>query len=91
MYGTVHVMPTGALLPYTQAQYDKMAGAQLFNITTNLNLPRFSVLGSPRVFTVGKIVATGGFGPLIASLRRPLERPSARKIRAKVLLKKRHA
>lgn len=60
MYGTVHVLDATAALPYTQAQYDRLASAQVRNITSNLTLPAFSVKGAPRVYTVGKIVGTGG-------------------------------
>jgi plastocyanin len=60
MYGTVHVLDSGAALPYTQAQYNSLTAAQLANIVSNLTLPTFSVNGAPRVYTVGKIVGTGG-------------------------------
>jgi plastocyanin len=60
MYGTVHVLGSSATLPYTQAQYDKLAQMQLGNITTGLGIPAVQVKGTPRVYTVGKIVATGG-------------------------------
>jgi plastocyanin len=60
MYGTVHVLAAGAALPYTQDQYDRLARLQVNNIASNLTLPEFSVKGTPRVYTVGKIVATGG-------------------------------
>ena len=60
MYGTVHVLEAGATLPYTQAQYNSLASAESSNIVSNLTLPPFSVKGVPRVYTVGKIVSTGG-------------------------------
>jgi plastocyanin len=60
MYGTVHVLAASAALPYTQTQYDKAALGELFNIASFLTPPPFSVSGTPRVYTVGKIVATGG-------------------------------
>jgi plastocyanin len=59
MNGTVHVLDATAALPYTQNQYNNLARAQLGNITTNLTLPQSSG-GTPRVYTVGKIVGTGG-------------------------------
>jgi plastocyanin len=61
MNGTVHVLPVGAALPYSQAAYNLQSAAQVFDITSNL-VPNLSLLtgGLNRVYMVGKIVGTGG-------------------------------
>jgi plastocyanin len=61
MNGTVHVLDPSADLPYTQLAYNVQAAAQIVNITGNLiPVGLFANGANPRVYTVGKLVATGG-------------------------------
>ena len=61
MNGTVHVLDPSAVLPYTQLAYDAQTVAQIANIAGNLIPPGLFVYGAnSRVYTVGKIVSTGG-------------------------------
>ena len=60
MNGTVHVVNAAAALPYTQRAYDGQAKAQLQNLTENLIPDSLENYGRLQVFTVGKIVGTGG-------------------------------
>ena len=59
MYGLVHVLDSAAALPYNQAAYNDQAESQQERITSAL-IPEELSFGRNRVFTVGKIVATGG-------------------------------
>ena len=59
MNGAVHVLAATAALPYLQRHYDLQAKAQLQTLTTEV-IPEDLPYGSNRVFTVGKIVGTGG-------------------------------
>jgi len=60
MNGTVHVLAPSAALPYTQLGYNLKGLAELQHITSDL-VPDFIVAnGSNRIYTVGKLVATGG-------------------------------
>jgi plastocyanin len=61
MFGLVHVLDPTASLPYTQLAYNSQTIGQIANVTTGLtplNLPTNGA--NPRVYTVGKVVATGG-------------------------------
>ena len=61
MFGTVHMLGPSAALPYGQPAYDFQAAAQIANVTAGLiplNLPTNGP--DPRVYTVGKVAATGG-------------------------------
>ena len=61
MFGLVHVLDPIARLPYTQPAYNLQTIGQIANVTTGLtplNLPTNGA--NPRVYTVGKVVATGG-------------------------------
>ena len=60
MYGTVHVLDPSAVLPNTQAAYNKQGEEQLDRITEDLIPDGLSKYGPRRVYTVGKLVATGG-------------------------------
>lgn len=61
MNGTVHVLDASATLPYSQTAYDKLGEAQVENLTQKVIPDSLSKYGpNPRVFTVGKIVGTGG-------------------------------
>ncbi len=60
MNGTVHVLSQTAALPYTQIGYNLQSIAQTIDLTTGV-IPTFLVAnGLNRVYTVGKIVGTGG-------------------------------
>jgi plastocyanin len=60
MNGTVHVVDPTAALPYSQSSYDLQTLARTFDITTNLAPLSILASGSNRVYTVGKVLATGG-------------------------------
>jgi plastocyanin len=61
MNGIVHVLDPSATLPYSQSGYNKLGEAQVGNLTTNVIPDALSGFGSnPRVFTVGKLLGTGG-------------------------------
>jgi plastocyanin len=60
MNGTVHVLDPSATLPYQQLAYDLQAAGRQLNLTTNV-IPSDLVLnGFNHIYTVGKVVATGG-------------------------------
>lgn len=61
MFGTVHVLGPSATLPYSQMAYNNLGDTQIDNLTHNVipnDLPNYG--SNPRVFTVGKILGTGG-------------------------------
>jgi plastocyanin len=61
MFGLVHVLDPSADLPYTQLAYNVQTVGQIANVTLDvipLNLLTNGL--NPRVYTVGKVVATGG-------------------------------
>jgi plastocyanin len=61
MFGLVHVLDPSAALPYTQLAYNAQTVGQIANATLDvvpLYLPTNGA--NPRVYTVGKIGATGG-------------------------------
>lgn len=61
MNGTVHVLSPSAVLPYSQTAYNKLGEAQVDNLTEGVIPEGIAGYGpNPRVFTVGKIVGTGG-------------------------------
>lgn len=60
MNGTVHVVDPSAALPYNQSNYDLQTLARTSDITDNLIPLSVLASGSNRVYTVGKVVATGG-------------------------------
>ena len=60
MNGTVHVLAAAAALPYNQLGYDLLSISQLANITSNLVPDLLFANGSNRIYTTGKLVATGG-------------------------------
>jgi plastocyanin len=60
MNGTVHVLATSAALPYGQLGYDLQTIARTAEITSNLVPSLLLANGLNRVYTVGKIVGTGG-------------------------------
>ena len=61
MNGTVHVLDPSATLPYSQQAYNNQATGQIVNTTWDVvPLGLFVNGGNPRVYTVGKVVATGG-------------------------------
>ena len=60
MNGTVHVLDPTASLPYKQLAYDLQAAGRVFDITTDLAPAGLLLNGVNRVYTVGKVVSTGG-------------------------------
>jgi plastocyanin len=60
MNGTVHVLGAAATLPYSQQAYNLQALTQVASITGDLVPFGLVANGFNRVFTVGKVVATGG-------------------------------
>jgi plastocyanin len=61
MFGLVHVLDSTADLPYNQFAYSAQAIGQIANIAAGLVPLNLLTNGlNPRVYTVGKIVATGG-------------------------------
>jgi plastocyanin len=60
MNGTLHVLAASAALPYTQLGYDLQAFAEVANITSNIVPPFIVANGLNRIYTVGKLVSTGG-------------------------------
>jgi plastocyanin len=60
MNGTVHVLDPSATLPYQQTAYDLQGVGRTLNLTTNV-VPNDLILnGFSHIYTVGKVVATGG-------------------------------
>jgi len=60
MNGTVHVLDPSAALPFSQLAYNFQALAQVASITDDLVPFGLLANGFNRVYTVGKLVATGG-------------------------------
>jgi plastocyanin len=61
MFGLVHVLDPSADLPYTQLAYDFQTVGQTVDVTSELTPEGLRANGAnPRVYTVGKVVATGG-------------------------------
>jgi plastocyanin len=61
MFGLVHVLDPTAELPYTQLAYSAQAIGQIANVASGLVPLNLLTNGlNPRVYTVGKIVATAG-------------------------------
>ena len=61
MFGQVHVLDPSAALPYNQLAYNLQVIGQIANVTSSLVPLNLLTNGlNPRVYTVGKIVATGG-------------------------------
>jgi len=61
MFGLVHVVDPSADLPYTQQAYNLQTVGQTVNVTSELTPEGLGANGAhPRVYTVGKVVATGG-------------------------------
>jgi plastocyanin len=61
MFGLVHVLDPTSDLPYNQLAYSAQAIGQIANIAAGLVPLNLLTNGlNPRVYTVGKIVATGG-------------------------------
>ena len=60
MNGTVHVLAPSAALPYGQLGYDLQSLAEVANITSNIVPPFLVANGLSRIYTVGKLVSTGG-------------------------------
>jgi plastocyanin len=60
MNGTVHVLASGAALPYQQPAYDLQSAGRLLNVTANLIPSDLILNGVNHVYTVGKVVSTGG-------------------------------
>jgi plastocyanin len=60
MNGTVHVLPPGSALPYQQPAYDLQSAGRVLNVATNLVPSDLILNGGNRIYTVGKLVSTGG-------------------------------
>ena len=61
MFGMVHVLSPSATLPYTQSAYNAQVAQQVVNLASDLVPFGLVVNGAnPRVYTVGKILSTGG-------------------------------
>jgi len=60
MYGTVHVLDPAAALPYSQTAYNVQALAQTISITDDLVPLSALANGTGRVYTLGKVLSTGG-------------------------------
>jgi plastocyanin len=61
MFGTVHVLDSSTALPYDQGAYDVQKISQIANVTVDLIPLDLLTNGlNPRIFTVGKLVSTGG-------------------------------
>jgi plastocyanin len=61
MFGLVHVLDPSADLPYTQLAYNAQTVGQIANVTLELIPLNLLTNGlNPRVYTVGKVVSTGG-------------------------------
>jgi plastocyanin len=60
MNGTVHVLPAGSALPYGQLAYDLQSIGRVLNVATNLVPSDLILNGVNHVYTVGKVVSTGG-------------------------------
>ena len=61
MFGTVHVLAPSSALPYMQSAYNAQVAQQVVNLASDLVPFGLFVNGSNlRVYTVGKILSTGG-------------------------------
>ena len=60
MFGMVHVLAPTAALPYTQGAYNAQTAQQVVNLAADLVPFGLFVNGAARVYTVGKILSTGG-------------------------------
>ena len=60
MNGTVHVLDPSANLPYQQGWYDLQGAGRTLNLTTNVIPSDLILNGFNHIYTVGKVVATGG-------------------------------
>jgi plastocyanin len=60
MNGTVHVLDPSATLPYKQVGYDLQSAGRVLNLTTNVIPSDLILNGFNHIYTVGKVVGTGG-------------------------------
>jgi plastocyanin len=60
MNGTVHVLAPGPSLPYSQIAYDVQAVGRVLTVARDLIPDDLALNGPNRIYTVGKVVSTGG-------------------------------